>query len=92
MRQVTEKAVDALMNRENMKCGNTEVRSGEMFLHGNRIAWLKNGRLWITNCGYKTNVTKERLNGLPNVNIFQRNYEWFLNGQSWNGEPIEISL
>ena len=47
-------------------------------------------RLYITNCGYFTNTTKERLNGLPNVNIVQRNFIWYLNGKEWDGKLIEI--
>ena len=35
--------------------------------------------------------TKERLNALPNVNIIQRNFKWFLNGKVWNGEKTNIN-
>lgn len=47
-------------------------------------------RLYITNCGYFTNTTKERLNGLPNVKIVQRNFVWYLNGKEWDGKLTEI--
>ena len=67
-------------------------------LHGNDIAIKcrnKNTgklRLFITNCGWFSNTTKERLNALPNVNIYQKNWNWYLNGNEWNGELTEIKL
>ena len=60
-------------------------------LHDSNIAvWDAEG-LFITNCGYKTVTTKERLNGLPNVHIVQKNFQWFLNGEAWNGELVRVS-
>jgi len=32
----------------------------------------------------------DRLNGLPNVNIHQKNFQWFLNGEEWDGEFIKV--
>ena len=88
MRQITKESRDAFMHCENYKKSNMEVRNGSMYLHGNRIAWWdKNGQLWITNCGWDTPTTKERLNALPNVHIIQRNYQWYLNGVEWDGSP-----
>ena len=88
MRHITKEAVDAFLNGYYYKKSNMEVTSGEMYLHGNKIAWLDaNGQLWISHCGYRTNTTKERLNGLPGVDIRQRNYQWYLNGEEWNGNP-----
>lgn len=88
MRQITKEAVDAFLNGRYYKKSNMEVAGGNMYLHGNKIAWLdKNGQLWITNCCWWTNTTKERLNALPNVHIIQRNYHWYLNGVVWDGSP-----
>ena len=88
MRQITRKAVEALLVGSLYKNSNTEVRDQSMYLHGNKIAWFDmNGQLWISHCGYRTNTTKERLNGLPGVNIHQRNYQWYLNGEEWNSCP-----
>lgn len=86
MRQITKKAVEALLVGSSYKNSNTEVRDNAMYLHEHKIAWLDvNGQLWISHCGYKTNTTKERLNGLPGVDIRQRNFTWYLNGEEWNG-------
>lgn len=86
MRQITRKAVEALLVGVNYKNSNTEVRDKAMYLHGHKIAWFDiNGQLWISNCGWFTNTTKERLNALPGVNIRQKDFDWFLNGEYWNG-------
>lgn len=88
MRQITKEAVDAFLNGYYYKKSNMEVTCGQMYLHGNKIAWFdKNKQLWISHCGYRTNTTKERLNGLPGVSIRQRNYQWYLNGEEWNSCP-----
>lgn len=89
MRTITKESVDALMNGRNYKKSNMEVRDRKMYLHGNLIAWIDvNNQLWISNCGWFSNTTKERLNALPNVHIQQRNYDWYLNGELWNGSKI----
>lgn len=67
-----------------------EVKDSGLFLHGNRIAYYENGNLYITNCGWFSNTTKERLNALPNVSINQNKGVWYLNGEVWNGEPVKI--
>ena len=61
---------------------------------GNEIAYRYNDpkkTLSITNCGWFSNTTKERLNGLPNVSIQQKNFIWYLNGNEWNGNLININ-
>lgn len=88
MRKITMKAVEALLVGSSYKNSNTKVRNRAMYLHGHKIAWFDiNERLWIDNCGYPTNTTKERLNGLPGVSIRQINFAWHLNGEYWDGRP-----
>lgn len=97
MRQITNDSINAFMNakpfsRQNMK---VEVLPNVTILklHNNAIAYRYNDperTLSITNCGWFSNTTKERLNGLPNVNIHQKNWNWYLNGKEWNGELIDI--
>ena len=96
MRLITEKSVEKFLNNENFKMNNTEIvvlSDVTIFkLFNNAIAYkYKDNTLKITNCGYQTNTTKDRLNGLPNVNIKQKNGNWFLNGIEWNGELTEIN-
>ena len=98
MRKITEKAVDAFnaslpFKRENMEI---EVLPNVtiMKLHGNSIAFRYNDpnrTLSITNCGWKTDVTKERLNAIDGVNIYQKNKQWFLNDKEWDGDFIDIN-
>ena len=88
MRQITRKSVEALLVGSSYKNSNTKVRDRAMYLFGHKIAWFDlNDQLWISNCGYRTNTTKERLNGLPGVDIRQRNFTWYLNGKYWDGSP-----
>ena len=96
MRQITIDAIRAFRNGNKFKRANTEVEVyphsnfRRLKLHGNTIAELGEDGLFITSAGWSTVTTKERLNGLPNVNIIQRNYQWFLNGEEWNGDWIKI--
>ena len=97
MRKITEETVNAFNNSLPFKKANMEVEVLPnvtiMKLHGNSIAFRYNDperTLSITNCGWQTNTTKERLNALPNVSIRQVNYEWFLNGEKWNGNLIDV--
>ena len=95
MRKITEAAIRAFYNRTNFKRGNTRVEVNELnesrlILHGHTIAYMDETKVLISNCGYFTNTTKERLNGLSGVNIVQRDFEWFLNGELWNGEKTLI--
>lgn len=107
MRKITENATQCFMQRTDFRSSNTRVvnwygsfvdlpnitgSGSTMFLHDNPIAILVNSRLFIQNCGLFTNTTKERLNGLPNVNISQRKGEWYLNDKKWDGNLIEINL
>lgn len=59
-------------------------------LHDNNIAYKVNNDLYITNAGWQSNTTKERLNALPNVSIHQKNWQWYLNGKEWNGELTKV--
>jgi hypothetical protein len=98
MRTITQKAVNALLNAQKFKLSNTEVKVLDnvsiLLYQNNPIAYLYNDperTLSIQNCGWFSNTTKERLNGLPNVKISQKNFVWYLNGKEWNGNLIDIS-
>ena len=97
MRQITNDSINAFLNARKFNKQNMSVEVLPnvtiLKLHGNSIAFKYNDpekTLSITNCGWFSNTTKERLNALPNVNIYQKNFEWFLNGEKWNGELIDI--
>jgi hypothetical protein len=97
MKKITEKSVRAFLNAEPFKLDNTEVvvlpNVTILKLFGNEIAYLYNDperTLSITNCGWPTNTTKERLNALPKVSISQQKGQWYLNGTLWDGKLIDV--
>jgi hypothetical protein len=97
MKKITLDAVHAFMNAEKFKRDNTEVEVFEnvtvLKLFGNKIAWLFNDperTLTISNAGWDTKTTKERLNAIPGVHITQKNWQWHLNGQPWDGKLIDV--
>jgi hypothetical protein len=99
MKQITIKSINAFLNGERFNESNTKVEVLPnvtiLKLFGNAIAYRyndPNNTLSITNCGWQTNTTKERLNGLPNVRIQQKRGEWYLNGQQWNGNLIDVNI
>lgn len=96
MRKVTEQSARALRNGENYSNSNTKVKDGVLSLHNNAIAHIyttEDGTkyLGLSDCGWQSNTTKERLNGIIdefglNVYISQKNFEWFLN--TYELEPV----
>jgi len=96
MRQITKDSINAFLNRKTFTRQNMKVieMNGKFYLklHGNIIAVLhEDNTLQVTNCGWFSNTTKERLNGLPNVDIYQKNFVWYLNGKEWNGDLITVN-
>lgn len=96
MRKITKESVNAFLMGKTFNKGNMSVTIEEgityLKLHNNKIAaLLGDGRMWVSNAGWRSNTTKERLNGLPGVRVNQKNWDWFLNGQLWDGNPIYIN-
>jgi hypothetical protein len=89
-RKVTTTIVSAFIAGNKMTVGNSHTDGRALFLHGNKIAEKREDGLYISNAGWSSNVTKERLNALPNVSICQRNWDWYLNEQKWDGSWIRI--
>jgi|TARA_B100002051_G_scaffold242370_1_gene247537 hypothetical protein len=102
MRKITKESVNAFFNKGKLNKQNMSVffdrydNTSRMLLHNNCIATYDydNKRLTISNCGWFTPTTKERLNALPSVNIVQKNFKWYLNGnlKEWNGSKTEIKM
>jgi hypothetical protein len=97
MRKVTSAAIAAFMNAERFSMGNTVVEVQPnvtiLRLHGNAIAYRYNDEkrtLSVTNAGWASNTTKERLNGIPNVQVSQKKGVWYLNGQVWDGVYTKV--
>jgi hypothetical protein len=66
MRKITRQACEAFIARKNFQSGNTSTDGHSLYLHGNRIASRLNGSdvFLISDAGWRTNTTRERLNGL----------------------------
>ena len=97
MRKITSEAVSAFLERKPFRKSNMSVEAnGNEFrlkLHGNTIASIDElGVLSVSNAGWRSNTTKERLNGIPGVRVHQRNWNWFLNGVEWDGSWKRISI
>lgn len=99
MRSITQDSVQAFMNAARFKKSNMQVDVLDnvtiLRLHGNAIAYLYNDperTLSITNCGWFSNTTKERLNGIPGVSVKQKNFDWYLNDVKWDGNLVDVKL
>ena len=94
MRKITSLAADHFHSGAYFSRGNTKVTVEgnviKLLLHGNCIAQRTPLAYTITNCGWFTPTTKERLNGLAGVSIVQKKGDWYLNGEYWDGENIII--
>lgn len=100
MRKITKESINAFLSGKPYKSGNTEVVINEfstggtvtqLYLFNNLIAEDSNTGFKITNAGWQSNTTKERLNGFPTVRIHQVKGIWCLNGKEWSGEWTEIT-
>ena len=84
MRKITQEAVNALYGKYSFKKDNTQVleidKNWCMFLYGSMIAKISSLGLEVNHHDFLTATTKERLNGLPGVQIRQNNFVWYLNG------------
>jgi hypothetical protein len=93
-RKATLQAAQAFVDGEKLKLENTEVRVEDgkvrLYLFGNLIAERYAGRLKISSAGCDANITRERLNGLPRVNIYVKRGQWYLNSEPWNGGWTEV--
>jgi len=96
-RKITNEAVTAFLagrtfSKSNMKVS-CEYGIWKLKLHNNTIATIDGmGVLSVSNAGWASNTTKERLNGIPGVRVNQKNWSWYLNGTEWDGSWKRISI
>jgi len=91
MRKITSQSVDAFVNgyrfnRGNTTvsvCGATGIRELYLMLHNNLIAKkeVQTNTLTISDCGWQTDTTKERLNGV----LSRLTFGWGLFQKKGNG-------
>lgn len=98
MRKITRQSVAAFIAGEEFRSGNTRVtvENGIVWLelHGNRIACRDGTGTYITDAGWQSVTTKERLNGLLyQLNaggIHQKDWRWYLNNVEWYGSLTRV--
>jgi hypothetical protein len=104
MKNITFDSVNAFLSAKKFNQSNmhVEVLPNVTILkyHGNSIAYKYNDpkkTIAITNCGWETNTTKERLNGVISLSglnigqIYQKNFIWYLDGKEWNGNLTDLN-
>lgn len=93
--KISTQAAKCLLKVKDFKSDNTRVETdivfnknvARLYLHNNHIAtYYECGHLLVSNAGWFTKTTKERLNAIPNVNVFQKKGKWYLNGNEWDGQ------
>lgn len=72
------------------------IKTVGLYLHNNLIARKRYENdvlvsFEITNAGWQSNTTKERLNGLNGVSIYEKKGQWYLNGKKWDGEWVNVA-
>lgn len=85
MRKITKQAIEAFMSNTPFKLSNTRVEvdkgSIRLYLHHNLIAQKVDGKIYISNAGWATTTTKDRLNGLLDRlgirRIYQKDFLWY---------------
>lgn len=89
MRKITELATKAFHAGDYFKKDNTEViidnnnNERRLYLHGHCIAKkILGDGLYLNHCGWTTNTTKERLNGIlapyRSAWIYQKDFNWYI--------------
>ena len=90
MRRITAEITRAFEERRTLKIDNSYTDGNSLWLFGNKIAEWRDGYLWITDAGWDSKTTKERLNGLSGVNIRQERGVWYLNDKAWDGRWVNV--
>jgi hypothetical protein len=99
MRQITQEVVNAFLNKTPYNKSNSSTDGKSLFLFGNKIAEHRKDGIYISNAGWPTNTTRERLNAIPNVSISLRRNEMtmdshlimILNGNFWDGKWVKVT-
>lgn len=82
--------IEAFKEKKAKKISNTESTGEHLKLFGNVIAeWRVDDKIWITNAGWKTATTRDRIQ-LLGARLKQKQGIWYLNDEEWNGDWIQI--
>lgn len=84
MRVIEEKMLAALRNGRNLNGNNTTVNhengNSYVYLFGNLIYKVVNGKAYFSFAGWNTTTTRSRLRALG-ISVYQRNWTPYYNGK-----------
>jgi hypothetical protein len=94
-RKVTDEVAAAFLAGKPKKVANTHTDGKSFFFHGNEIAKIEDGQLSITNAGWATRTTHERLNGILQMagldaHTSLKGKESMLNDEPWDGSWTKV--
>ena len=82
--------IKAFYEGKTAKDKHDRCKNYNLYYRDNLIAYIKQGQLWISSAGWRTNTTKSRLNQLGKFSLTQKNYTWYINGFEWDGNWINV--
>lgn len=88
-RKVTKAVCGAFLAGKSLTMGNSHTDGKALYLFGNKIAEWQDGTVWITDAGWNTVTTRERLNGLG-CQVHTQKGQLYLNGEKWDGKWIDL--
>lgn len=88
MRKITNQIVSAFIAGKSKSSGNSSTDGNAMFLHGNKIAEKRDGKLWVTLAGWNTPTTRERVNGLLREAGLTGSFNQKDFAPCFNGKPV----
>ena len=90
MRQITRDIVNAFQNSRSLRIDNSRTDGESLWLFDNKIAEIRRDGLWITNAGWDSRTTNERLNGLSGVHVRKQRGTLLLNDRVWDGGWVNV--
>jgi len=90
MRQITQEIVNAFQNSRSLRIDNSRTDGESLWLFDNKIAEIRRDGLWITNAGWDSRTTNERLNGLSGVHVRKQRGTLLLNDRVWDGGWVNV--
>lgn len=90
MRQITQDIVNAFQNSRSLRIDNSRTDGESLWLFDNKIAEIRRDGLWITNAGWDSRTTNERLNGLSGVHVRKQRGTLLLNDRVWDGGWVNV--
>lgn len=83
--------VNAFLQGKAKNSTNTKTNGQWLSLFNNIIAEHRSDGMYVTNCGWFTKTTAERLRRLPDVSLVIRKKKWYLNDVEWDGGWVKVN-